>query len=314
MDIKTEKYQQKSDGENLSPIVLFTYKKLVPLKLTIQALKSNTLASKSELFIFSDGGKNKNDEIEIDLVRDFLKQIEGFKKITITTSDENKGLAKSIIEGVSSIFESYDSVIVLEDDLVTSSNFLDFMNGALQYYKEDPNIHSISGFTAPITKPSSYDYANYFTKRASSWGWATWKDRWETVDWEVRDYPSFKEDIRQQRAFNRMGSDLTGMLAKQMNGAISSWAIRWCYDQFKKNQFTVFPVVSKITNIGFGENATHTKGSDNRFATPLDTSGETNFTFHPKPELDTRFIKQFIEPYSLKTRALYKIRNLLGIR
>lgn len=313
MDIKTEKYQQKDSEQNLAPIVLFTYKKLAPLKLTIKALQNNTLASKSELFIFSDGAKNESDKNEVNLVRDFLKEIDSFKKVTIIASDENKGLAKSIIEGVSSILKSHTSAIVLEDDLVTSSNFLDFMNEALIYYKEDSNIHSISGYTVPINKPNTYNYTNYFTKRASSWGWATWKNRWETVDWEVVDYPNFNKDKKQQKLFNKMGSDMTGMLVKQMNGDISSWAIRWCYDQFKKNQFTVFPIVSKIANIGFGENATHTKGSDNRFATLLDTSGEVDFEFNPNPKLDAHFIKQFTAKYSLKTRALYKVKNLLGI-
>lgn len=297
----------------MAPIVVFTYKKLAPLKQAIETLSKNSLASESEIIVFSDGPSNENDLSQIEAVRAYLKQIDGFKSVTINEADENRGLAKSIIDGVTEVFKDYDAIIVLEDDLITSPNFLDFMNQALQNFKDDQRMHSVSGYTVPIELPQNYGFDNYFTRRASSWGWATWKDRWESVDWQVTDYDTFKNDRTAKKKFNQMGSDMFGMLAKQMNGKISSWAIRWCYDQFKKNQLTVFPIISKVSNVGFGEDATHTKGNGNRFATPLDTSGKKRFDFNLKPEMDIRFLKQFTAKYSLWTRAHYKFKNLLGI-
>lgn len=298
----------------MAPILVFTYKKLAPLKRTIAALQKNTLAGESELIVFSDGAKNTDDLDQILAVRLFLKKIDGFKKVTIRTADKNKGLAASIIDGVSETLKTYAAVIVLEDDLVTSVNFLEFMNQALEQYETDRRVHSIAGYTVPIEKPEDYPFDNYFTQRASSWGWATWKDRWEKVDWAVSDYPVFSRDNVAQRKFNAMGSDMAGMLAKQMKGQISSWAIRWCYHQYKYGLFSVYPTVSKVINIGFGEAATHTKGSQDRFATPLDVSSKRIFNLKLVPELDTRFVKQFIAKYSLKTRALYKIKDFLGIK
>jgi hypothetical protein len=298
---------------SLSPIAVFTYKKLTPLKETITALQKNTLAKGSELIVYSDGPKGESDRGQIEEVRSFLKRIDGFKTITIKEAGQNKGLATSIIDGVSEILKSYNSVIVLEDDLVTSVNFLDFMNQALKTYETDRCVHSIAGYTVPIEAPKDYPFDNYFTRRASSWGWATWKDRWDKVDWAVSDYPVFSRDKVAQRKFNAMGSDMSGMLAKQMTGQISSWAIRWCYHQFKHSLFSAYPTVSKVANIGFGEAATHTKGNQNRFATPLDVTSRKNFNLKPAPELDRRFVKQFVAKYSLRTRAFYKIKDFLGI-
>ncbi|MGB7393263.1 MAG: glycosyltransferase [Pricia sp.] len=284
-----------------APICIFTYKKVEPLQRAIEALQKNHKAPESELYFFSDGPKNEDDTAQIEQVRAYISQIDGFKSVEVVAQKENKGLARSIIEGVSEVLKKHGSIIVLEDDLVTSRNFLDFMNQALHAYRSDEKIFSISGYTTPIEKPPNHTFDNYFTRRGSSWGWATWKDRWEKVDWSVSDYNTFSTDRWAKRKFNKMGSDMSAMLAKQMTGKISSWAIRWCYHQFKHDLYTVYPTMSKITNIGFGENATHTKGSAERYATPLDTSGKKDFRFDPNPKLDQRFIKQFVTRFSIRS-------------
>lgn len=296
-----------------APVIVFTYKKLEPLKKTLTALRNNTLAPASELIIFSDGPKTESDRSQVEKVRSFIGNVDGFKKVSTHLSDTNKGLAKSIIEGVSEIVETHKSVIVLEDDLITSANFLSFMNQALNTYRNDQRVHSIAGYTMPIQFPTDYPYDNYFTQRASSWGWATWQDRWNTVDWSVSDYQEFIKDSAKKKRFNAMGSDMVSMLTKQMKGKISSWAIRWCYDEFKKGQYTVFPTVSKVQNIGFGQHATHTKGGHDRFSTSLDPSSKTLFNFDQKPALNDSIIRQFVKKYSLGARAYYKIRTLLGV-
>lgn len=298
---------------SLAPVLLFTYKKVAPVKKTLEALKCNFMAKESDLIIFSDGAKNESDAKEVSEVRAFLYTINGFKSVEIYESVSNKGLANSIIEGVTQIIATHNKVIVLEDDLVTSPNFLNFMNEALNEFVSNNQVHSVSGYTMPINPPKGYIYDSYFTRRASSWGWATWKNRWEEVDWQVKVYNGFKGNTSLRKKFNAMGSDLSSMLDQQMQGKISSWAIRWCFDQFLKNQLTVFPVVSKISNIGFGSGATHTKYSDDRFATILDTTEKTYFNFNKKVELEYHFIKQFRSKYSLRTRAVYKIKNLLGV-
>ena len=301
--------------KKLAPIALFTYKKLEPLKKVIKALESNRLAKASDLFIFSDAAKLKKDEIAVSQVRSFLKTITGFKTITIKTAEVNRGLANSIINGVSQLLGENDTVIVMEDDLTSSVNFLEFMNAALDFYSSYSNVFSIAGYTPPIKLNNGYPYDVYFTRRASSWGWATWKKQWEGVDWSVTDYNEFKDNRKQQRRFNEMGSDMTSMLLKQKAGKSDSWAIRWCYHQFQHNLLTVFPCSSKIQNIGFLDDATHTKSknTENRFFTIIDQENKSTFHFDPEVTLNPEMIKQFVKPYNLLTRLRYKIKDLIHI-
>jgi hypothetical protein len=198
---------------------------------------------------------------------------------------------------------------VLEDDLVTSRNFLVFMNQALDHYALNPKIFSIAGFSMPLRTPDNSDV--FFTKRSSSWGWATWQDRWDPIDWEVKEYSSFKNSHEQRRLFNQMGSDLSQMLDDQMMGKINSWAIRWCFHQFQTDAYSVHPTRSKVRNIGFDQQATHTKERFDRFKTELDKSEALHFSFPDNIALDSNVIAQFVRPYSLVTRVKHKLLNLL---
>ncbi len=296
---------------NLAPITVFCYNRLDNLKSTVFALQNNHLASESDLIVFSDGPKNENDKIAVHQVREFLNTITGFKTITIYLSPENKGLANSIISGVKQVLSHYDSIIVLEDDLVSSNNFLDYMNGALHFYKDYNTVFSITGYSIPIKNSSLYD--NYFTKRSVSWGWATWKGRWELIDWEVKDYDYFKINNQLRKDFNKMGSDMAGMLDRQMNHKINSWAIRWCYHQFKFNLFSVHPFASKISNIGFDSiDASNTKVKFNPFETKLDNDNKIIFHFSDDINLNDSIINQFTKPFSIFSRIKYKFFNFFN--
>ncbi len=296
----------------LAPIALFCYKRLDTLKQTIEALQLNKLAAESELYVFSDGAKKDGDQLVITEIRNYLKTITGFRNVTVIESITNKGLAAAIISGVTEIINKYGKVIVMEDDLVTSKNFLLYMNKGLNYYGDNQKIFSICGFSIPIkgVKEDSI----YFTQRADSCGWGTWKDRWNIIDWDVKDYPAFMKNRSAQKTFNRMGSDMTGLLTKQREGKINSWAIRWCYHQFKYDLFSVHPVVSKLINIGFDSpDATHTKESFNRLETKLDPNEDTETNFNIPVRLEKKIIRQFIHPYTIPMRVWYKIRTTLSI-
>lgn len=290
----------------LAPVCLFTYNRLSETKQTVEALKNNYLASTSELFIFSDGPKDDASAKKVNEVREYLKTINGFKSITIYESTTNKGLANSIISGVTKIIEKHGKVIVLEDDLITSPNFLNFNNQALDFYKKNDKIFSISGYTMdlPSFKNEKKDF--YYGYRASSWGWATWLDRWQEVDWEIKDYASFVKSKSSKSKFSRGGVDLPRMLKNQMTGKIDSWAIRWCYNQFKRDQFTVFPTKSKLISIGFGDNATHTK-TTKRFDTKLVTTNQVNFNFEDDIILNKKLVKEHKFKFSLIMRLLDRL-------
>nr|MBD3620687.1 glycosyltransferase [Sunxiuqinia sp.] len=289
------------------PICLFTYNRLGELQRTVDALKRNCLAAKSELFIFSDGAKSAEVEHKVAEVRKYLKTISGFKSVSIEESPINRGLASSIIAGVSRIVQQYGKVIVLEDDLITTPNFLNFLNQALDYYQDHPKIMSISGYSMDLPSLKDYEPDFYLGYRAASWGWGIWKDRWELVDWDMKSYRSFKWDFLRQVQFMRGGMDMPYMLWKQMNGRLDSWAIRLGYCQFEKDLLTVFPSKSKLKSIGFGSEATHTRSSQ-RFACKLDEELKTEFIFDPQPCLEPVLAKEFREKFSLKTRLSEKFK------
>lgn len=296
---------------NLTPVCLFTYNRINETKQTVRALSENYLAPQSKLYIFSDGPKDEDDKSKVDQVRTYLHTIDGFKSVSIFESEYNKGLADSIISGVTKIIEKYNRCIVLEDDLITSPNFLNFMNQAVSFYEDDSEIISISGYTLDL--PSLLGNKDfYFGYRASSWGWATWKDRWEKVDWEVNSYREFIKSPQKKKEFKRGGSDMVKMLKRQQEGLNDSWAIRFCYHQFRRDLKTVFPTISKVQSIGFSEEATHTKGA-RRFITKLDSGEQRQFEFEEFQDIDEQLVKEFRDKFSITTRAIDKIRRTLGI-
>jgi hypothetical protein len=244
---------------NLSPIILFVYNRPWHTEQTVQALQKNLLAAKSDLFIFSDGPKVENDE-NVKKVREYIKTIDGFKSETTIEREKNLGLANSVISGVTEIINKFGKVIVLEDDLVTSKYFLKFMNESLGFFKQREDVFSISGHNYPpsIMKiPKSYKHDIYLSYRFGSWGWATWIDRWNKVDWEIKDYEKFKNDKKLQKKFKRGGDDVPGLLKYQMDGKIDSWSIRFNYCHFVCDCYNVRPVKTLVENIGFDGSGVH---------------------------------------------------------
>ncbi|MCU7500505.1 MAG: glycosyltransferase [Ignavibacteria bacterium] len=247
---------------NLAPIALFVYNRPVHTSETLKALKENVYAAESELFVFSDGPRSSKDIPQVNEVREIVKKISGFKNITIIEQKENLGLANSIISGVTKLCNKYGKVIVLEDDLISSPYFLKYMNEGLNYYEGYKNVFTVCGFNhnpgiMKINKDYAFDV--FFSYRNSSYGWGTWRDRWERADWELPDYNEFMLDKKKQKLFNKSGDDLTNLLVKQVKGRIDSWSIRWTYSHFKNNALAVYPRFSYIDNIGFDGSGVHCK-------------------------------------------------------
>ncbi len=295
----------------LAPILLFTYKRLDTLKKTVRALEANSLSGDSILYVFSDAAKTEKDQSIINEVRRYIKTISGFKTLIIIENETNKGLATSIIDGVTNVLKDYTSVIVLEDDLISTPNFLNFMNTALVEYENKKTVFSISGYSFNLGKDENDKYDAYFLNRGWSWGWATWKDRWDNVDWNIKDYNNFLTDKAKQKSFAKGGSDLNKMLHKQMTGNLDSWAVRWFYNQFNLSGLTLYPVYSKVFNDGFDSEATHTKGSNKRYQPKLDDTNFANFNYPQNVKVGDFYQKKFQNKMGIKSRILSKIDNLL---
>ncbi len=294
-----------------APILLFTFKRREALIKTVEALQKNDLAPDSDLYIFSDGPKTKKDAPQIEAVRSYLKEIKGFKKVVIKESSVNLGLANSIISGVSEVMKHSDTVIVLEDDLLTTPNFLIFMNKALKKFKYEEKVFSVSGYSFDLKQHGDQVDDTYFLNRGWSWGWATWKNRWSKIDWQIKDYQDFRKDRKKMAEFAKGGSDLNKMLRNQMEGTLDSWAIRWFYHQFKVKGLTLYPVYSKVYNDGFDDMATHTTGSNKRYKPILDENSSAGIRFPKQLEIHPEKQKLFQRKMGVQARIRTKIETIL---
>jgi len=290
----------------LSPIILFVYNRPEETEKTLNALRQNFLAESSDLYIFSDAAKNESSEQKVRQVREIIASVEGFKSVTTVIAPENKGLAKSIIDGVTTVLEKYGRAIVLEDDLITSPNFLSFMNQALNLYENNKQIISISGHTFRVAIPKDYEYDVYFTCRLSSYGWGIWLDRWETIDWEVKDYNSFRWNLKKNLQFMLGGEDLPRMLAAYMKGKISSWSIRVAYHQFKTQTCTVYPTASKLDNIGYNTKGTNTTRRKIFDKIDFQPSNQETFRFPENVVLNKKINRSFLKKYRIINRIIAK--------
>jgi len=290
----------------LAPIVLFVYNRLDHTVKSVEALQKNSLAIKSDLIVYSDYAKNDTSIQSVHKVRDFIDSISGFNKIKIVKRSVNFGLAKSIISGVSEVLREYDKIIVLEDDLVVSHDFLSYMNRGLYFYKNTCNIFSITGANYPIEMPSDYHEDVFIFYRCSSWGWGTWIDRWEKVDWKIKDFNEFISNKKKVGEFNKGGDDLSDALTSYVKGKSDVWAIRWGYAHYINNSFCLYPVVSKVNNIGLdgsGDNC----DSDVKHLQSIALNGKVRFSRNLS--LNNDIVKSYQELF--KYSFVNKMRRII---
>ena len=232
-----------------APIALFIYNRPIHTKLVLEALLKNQLASKSDLFIFIDGLKEDANAAQINSHKELLeyvKNINGFKKVEIVERIKNEGLSSSLKKGISEVLSINDKVIVIEDDIVTSPVFLNYINNALMLYEEDMEVISINGWIYDIKSlPPSF-----FIKGVDCWGWATWKRGWNLYN---DDAAYLADEIARKQLikdFNFGDSyPFYELLLKQKENN-SSWAIKWYASAYLNNKYTLYPGQSYVANIG----------------------------------------------------------------
>lgn len=244
----------------LAPILLFTYNRPEHLRNTLHALRMNTLATESDLFVYSDAPKQPEQIETVERVRQIIRQIDGFKSVTLIERTENWGLARSIIDGVTTQITRFGRVIVLEDDLITSPYFLQFMNDALEIYKDEPKVGHIQGcdFTNDPTLPETF-----LIKWTGSWGWGTWDRAWKYFNSNGQELLDELIERKLTKEFDFNGNyGYTRMLRRQIKGRNNSWAIRWNASLFLKGILSLNVGRSLVQNIGFDGSGTNCGGGN----------------------------------------------------
>jgi glycosyltransferase involved in cell wall biosynthesis len=279
----------------LTPLALFAYKRPDHTKATLEALARNALATQTHLFVFSDGPKGKVDAGAVASVRKLVREASGFASVTLVERRENMGLARSVITGASELLEQHQSIIVMEDDLVTSQYFLTYMNDVLVHYRDDPFAFSVTGHTFPakyLHIPRGYPYDTYAGYRCSSWSWGTWRDRWQRVEWDMHYFPSFCTNLAAQEEFNRGGPEMTTLLRMQHEGKIDSWALPFCYAHYANGMQCIYPTKTLVRNIGLDNSGTHSKPEPRYTHASLDQSWLPK-KFCPAHQIEPRIAKSF---------------------
>jgi len=237
-----------------APIVLFVYNRPWHTRQTVDALLRNAEARDSDLVIFSDGPKDEASTRKVDEVRQYLRSIDGFKSIRIVEHEKNLGLADNIISGVTEVVNEYGRIIVLEDDMVTSPYFLQYMNDGLNCYEDDDCVISIHGYSFPIQALPE----TFFIKGASCWGWATWKRGWNLFEPDGSKLLSELEQAGLMDRFDLFGAyPYRRMLEDQVNGRNDSWAVRWYASALLADKLTLHPGQSLLMNIGLDGSGSH---------------------------------------------------------
>jgi hypothetical protein len=285
---------------DISPIVLFVYNRPWHTQQTLDALVKNELASESTLYVFADGSKlnaTEEDLKKINEVHTIIKNQTGFKEILFIKREKNYGLADNIISGVTEVVNKYGKVIVLEDDIVTSTYFLKFLNDGLNLYQNSGNVYSINSYMFPIECKEATTFLSYLA--TSSWGWATWSEKWKVYKSDIN-YKSVIQNNKFLKArFNFADYDFVSILDNK-----NSWAIKWYYSVFIRNGLGLFTTKTLSKHIGAGEDATHVKTNFNQmelYKKPIKIELKETIDF----ELNEKFLDCFT------FTKLVKFRNKL---
>lgn len=253
-------------------IIVFAYNRSRHLKKVLDGLKENEGVSK--LYIFQDGLKCEDHRSEWENTQQVIKGID-WCEVVYNLSLHNKGLASSIVDGISTVFGENDAVIVLEDDCVPTANFIGFMRQCFDKYKNDKRVYSVSGYAWPIDLFQN-EYDIYGCGRISSWGWGTWKDRWEQYNTDSTVLQRLKADKDKSRYLAAWGKDLERMFLDRLAGRNDSWGVYWGLTVIENAGICINPYKSLIHNIGMDGTGVHS-GVTNLFETKLDVGTKRNF-------------------------------------
>ena len=300
---------------------MFVYNRLDNVVRTLNALVANTLAPDTDLFVFSDGGRDELSWHQVGLVRDYLrgflqhevKEKRRLGSMTLIERPENFYLERNIIEGIAHVFGMYDTVIVLEDDIVTSPYFLQFMNDAFTLYRDVPRVMHVSGFTnLALDRSSRNDSSDfYFTPHMSGWGWGTWRDRWERF---FHHYTSREEALTGMTPSDIDAIEYGGVFPclKSLDKDPIPWDTCWEISIYKENGLCLSPSNTLVRNIGL-KNGTHFRSFrilqwyefDRE---PIKHPLHLTRTDHPEKETETEeMFRQAIRDWGIRYTWLGKI-------
>lgn len=301
---------QKNAGTLNAPVVLFAYNRPVHLKKVLDALSLCRGASDTDLFIYCDGPKATADIEEIkniNQVKDLAFSENRFKQVKVITSDYNIGLGKSIIDGVNNLLNLYDSVIVLEDDIVVHIEFLVFMNYYLIKYKNNKEVMHISAFQRNSWLQFFLPRI-FFTRYMDCWGWATWADRWKLLITDISVFDKYLSLEKNKERFDF--STLENRYQFNLNREnLKTWAIFWYATIALLNGLCLKPRFSYAKNIGNDGSGVNNVVNTNELVSNFTVSFKKYYTKPYESLIGEWYVR---DAYSKKSRKRFnRVKNLI---
>lgn len=291
-------------AKETAPVVLFVYNRPIHTAQAIQSLQKNAAARDTLLYVFADGPKEHataEDKKNIEETRALFRALPGFREVILIEKEKNQGLAASVVTGVTEVVNKHGQVIVLEDDLVVSPYFLDFMNEGLYLYQDSPNVYSVTGFMFPVESTQSN---TVLLPYISTWGWATWKSKWEILDTQMPDKAIIKHSPFLLSRFNLADYNYAGML----DLGNKSWGIKWYYSVFVRNGLSVFPTQTLVTNIGFDGSGENCVAEDSEST----LAAREQVTVSYETRMDLAFYSSFLNYFSNPESKRKKLRRFFN--
>ena len=245
----------------LAPVVLFTYQRPSHLTQTLAALSKNKEASQTPIYIYSDGPKadaSPEDLAEIMAVRQLIRQQTWAKQLEIIERKENWGLSKNIVSGVTEVMEKHGRAIILENDIVVSPYFLQYMNQALDLYQDVEEVMHIGGFLYPLNLKEKDLGTSFFYNVNSCWGWASWQRAWKYYQDDTANILAQINENYDPFTFNGGQKDsFYKQLKKNISGELDNWDCHWHASIFLQNGLALHPYQSLVKNIGLDGSGTN---------------------------------------------------------
>lgn len=289
----------------LAPLAIFAYKRPMHLEGLLESLSRNDEINQTNIFIFIDGAKNESERALIRRTEEISLKFAKGKNAKVVCRNTNLGLAGSIKMGVDEVLEHHDSVIVVEDDLEVSPNFLSFLNKGLYRYQDYPQVASIQAHSILDHRDLA---SSYFLLGADCWGWGTWKNKWQEVNWDASQLIRSLEFSKKRRKFDLNGAyPYTNMLERCANGEVDSWAIRWHASMFLTQRMSVYPPKNLVINNGRDGSGTHAGDSFDKRIKLQENFQDPKF-LEPKENSKINFY------YRKEIRKMYKTFTLFSYK
>lgn len=305
----------------VTPIALFTYNRAEHTARVLNSLANCARLDECAVHIYCDAPKHEEHAAGVEASRHVVHEHAPKFKATVIERDTNFGLARSIVEGVKDLCDRYGRVIVLEDDLVLSPSFIDYMLQALDRYADEKNVYQISGYMFPLSQPQETDA--FFLSLITTWGWATWSRAWQIFDWDASDALEQLKDASVRRRFDLQNSyPYSVMLENQLNGRGQSWGILFWWHVFKANGLALHPRQSLVWNGGFDNTGTNCGDQSWSIETGADVVARTthNGSFNLPADVAVHqeafnnicnFLRREQYPASLTGRIRRRLRTML---